>query len=317
MPKLRLRPISTAPRPEDPRLRPVVLVPDRWQDYSLVDSGHGRKLERFGEIVLIRPEPQAFWNPAAPDLWSAAAGEFLGAEAEEDGRWRFRGPRPEPWDMGYGDIRFRARCTAFRHLGFFPEQAVHWDFAANCIAARRAEGGRAPRVLNLFGYTGLASLIAARAGAEVTHVDASPRALAMARENQALSGVGSAPIRWILDDCLKYLAREARRGVIYDGIILDPPKHGRGPKGEIWRLDEGLSALLLACRAVLGERPLFVAATIYAVRTSFLALHQGLAEACSGLPGDIESGEMALAEESAGRLLPTAIFARFRGPAPV
>lgn len=313
MPKLKTRTAQAAIPVRDSRLSPLVLVPGGWEDFSLIDSGAGRKLERYGETLLIRPEPQAFWHPAAPDLWRDAAGEFLGAEAEEDVRWRFRDARPEPWEMGYGTIRFRARCTPFRHLGFFPEQAVHWDFAAARIAARRAEGGNSPKVLNLFGYTGIASLIAANAGAEVTHVDASPRAVAMARENQALSGLGSAPIRWIVDDCLKYLAREAKRGMRYDGIILDPPKHGRGPKGEIWRLDEGLSDLLLACRAVLGEQPLFVAATIYAVRASFLALHQALAGALSGLPGEVESGEMALAEQAGGRLLPTAIFARFRG----
>lgn len=303
-------------RPRDLRLSPLVLVPDRWQDYALIDSGDGRKLERFGAHLLIRPEPQAFWKPATPRLWDTATGEFLGAEAEEEGRWRFRNARPEPFDLRYGDIRFRARCTPFRHLGFFPEQAVHWDFAAGCIAARLACGGAAPKILNLFGYTGIASLVAARAGAEVTHVDASPRAITMARENQALSGLEAAPIRWIVDDCLKYLAREARRGVRYDGIILDPPKHGRGPRGEIWRLDEGLPTLLQACRAVMAERPLFVAATIYAVRASFLALHQGLSDAFSGLPGHVESGEMALPEQAGGRLLPTAIFARFTGSSP-
>lgn len=303
---------NLAPR-LDPRLDSRILIADGWRDYALLDSGNGHKLEQFGPHILIRPEPFAWWRPEGGDgLWQRAMGEFVGGDGEEEGRWHFARSRPEAWPMQYHDISFWGRCTPFRHLGFFPEQSVHWDFARQAIEARCQKGGSA-NILNLFAYTGLASLICAKAGGKVTHVDASAKAIQFAKENQILSGLQTAPIRWIVDDVMKFLAREIRRGNRYDGVILDPPKYGRGPKGEIWKLEDDLSALLGACSDLLSDQPLFIAATIYAVRASFLSLHQALDGALNGLhKGHTQSGEMALREKSADRLLPTAIFARWR-----
>jgi 23S rRNA (cytosine1962-C5)-methyltransferase len=284
------------------------LIAEGWRDYALIDSGDRWKLERIGAYTLARPEPQALWRPRRPmETWNEDA-RFSPAADEDDeqGRWRFRRPIPEAWPIAFGDLKLHARCTPVRHLGFFPEQSVHWTWAA----ARLAAGAN---VLNLFGYTGAASLSAARADARVTHIDASKKAIAQARENQALCDLSDAPIRWIADDALAFVRREARRGARYDGVILDPPKHGRGPKGEIWRLEDDLVALLEALPAILapaGERPTFVIATLYAVRLSYLALARALAAALAGLDGAIETGEMALPEDGGG-LLPTAIYARW------
>lgn len=288
---------------------PKILIADGWKDYALLDSGEGWKLERVGPYRFARPEPQALWRAQSnPDNWQVDARFSPAAdEAEEMGRWRTTRPIPESWPIKYRDIAFHARCTPFRHLGFFPEQAVHWNWANEHIRP-------GAQVLNLFGYTGVASLMAAKAGAQVTHVDASKKAIGFARQNQDLAGMQDAPIRWIADDALAFVKREARRGRKYDGIILDPPKHGRGPNGEIWRLDEQLLDLLSSLRPILadeGERPTFVIATLYALRLSHLALTRTLADALDGLGGEIEAGEMALREEISGRLLPTALFARW------
>jgi 23S rRNA (cytosine1962-C5)-methyltransferase len=288
---------------------PLVLVADDWTDYALLDSGDGRKLERYGKIVVDRPEPQAFWPKklSAKD-WQAHAAFAGTEESEESGRWRHDAPIPEFWPMRWENVRFHAKLSAFRHLGVFPEHSVHWRWSIEQI-----KGVREPRVLNLFGYTGLASLALAEAGAAVTHVDASKKSIAWARENQAESGLEQAPIRWICDDALAFVQREIRRGKTYHGIILDPPKRGRGPNGEIFELSEQLPELLTACARLLDKDATFLIATIYAVRASFLALHQGLdaAMAEAGAPqGVIESGEMALQDQT-GRLLPTAIFARW------
>ncbi len=291
-----------------PVSEPKILVADGWTDYALLDSGDGWKLERVGPYRFARPEPQALWRAQAPpDQWKVDA-RFSPAsdEAEEMGRWRMERPIPENWPVAYGALRFHARCTPFRHLGFFPEQSVHWTWAAD----RLSPGAQ---VLNLFGYTGVASLAAAAAGAAVTHVDASKKAIAFARQNQELAGLADKPIRWIVDDALAFVKREARRGKRYDGIILDPPKFGRGPNGETWKLEEHLAALLEALPNILVEpnqRPTFVIATLYALRLSHVALARTLAAALEGLGGAVEAGEMALAEDG-GRLLPTALFARW------
>jgi 23S rRNA (cytosine1962-C5)-methyltransferase len=284
------------------------LVADGWRDYALLDSGDGWKLERFGDFHFARPEPQALWrSDKAVGLWRFDA-KFSPAadEAEEMGRWRLERELPEHWPVGFDDLRFYARCTPFRHLGFFPEQSVHWRW----MRERLAPGAH---LLNLFGYTGVASLAAAAAGANVTHVDASKKAIAFARQNQALAGLVDKPIRWIVDDALAFVKREARRGKLYDGIIFDPPRYGRGPNGEIWRLEEQLWTLCAALRDILppAPKPAFVIATLYALRLSHLALSRTLEAAFDGLGGSIEGGEMALQEEATGRLLPTALFTRW------
>ncbi|HLA86748.1 MAG TPA: class I SAM-dependent methyltransferase, partial [Anaerolineales bacterium] len=212
-----------------------------------------------------------------------------------------------PLLKGEGQLRFWAMTTPGRHLGVFPEVASHWDFMSNSI--RKAD--RQPNILNLFGYTGLATLAAATAGAQVTHVDASKKSVSWARENQELSGLSDKPIRWIVEDAVKYVQREAKRGVKYDGIILDPPKFGRGPKGEVWEVYKSLPNLLDLCHACLSDNPLFVIVTVYAVRASAIHVAQVLDEMMKIYNGEIDSGELVTRETSANRLLSQAVYARW------
>ncbi|KAF0117462.1 MAG: 23S rRNA (cytosine1962-C5)-methyltransferase [Hyphomonadaceae bacterium] len=285
-----------------------ILIADEWQDYELLDSGEGHKLERFGDFLFMRPDSQAYWKPANPiSEWRSDA-TFSGRDGEELGRWGFHSSVPQQWPMKWNGLDFYARCTPFRHLGFFPEQSVHWSWCQNLIAKSK----RQPKILNLFGYTGLASLVCAKAGAHVTHVDASKKAIAYARENQEIAGLNDLPIRWIVDDAMKFIEREHRRGNKYDGIILDPPKHGRGPNGEVFKLEEDLTELVAACANLLSKDALFMVLTVYAVRLSFVAI-KNIAEDClSDREGTIEAGEMALSQAKSGRLLPTAIYARWK-----
>jgi 23S rRNA (cytosine1962-C5)-methyltransferase len=283
------------------------LVAEPWADYGLVDSGGGRKLERYGRYRFIRPEPQAMWAPASAD-W-AADGEFVpGSDEEGGGRWRFDRPVPkEGWDLGWEEVRFRAQATPFRHLAFFPDMAPQWAW----MRERLAPGAEA---LNLFGYTGVGTLAMAARGARLTHVDASKKSVEAGKANAALSGMADRPIRWMVDDAAKFAAREVRRGRRYEGIILDPPKFGRGPAGEVWRLEEGLPGLIADCRALLDSDSRFLVLTVYAVRMSALAIGELLGQALGDLGGTIECGDMAVREEARGLLLPTAIFARWSRP---
>jgi 23S rRNA (cytosine1962-C5)-methyltransferase len=297
----------------EPPLPPTLLLADDWADYALLDSGDGQKLERYGPVTVVRPDAQALWpRRLGPADWAKADAEFSGAEGEEMGRWRFTRRVPESWPMAWNGIGFRARCTPFRHLGVFPEHSVHWRWAQGLIGPRAAKGA-GPEVLNLFGYTGMASLACAAAGAKVTHLDASKKAIGYGRENQSAAGLENAPIRWICDDALDFAEREARRGRRYDGIILDPPKHGRGPDGQVFKLEEGLGPLLASCAGLLSDKPLFLIATVYAVRLSYLALSQSLDAALAPRAGVMEAGDMAIPEGDGARALPTAIFARWRG----
>jgi 23S rRNA (cytosine1962-C5)-methyltransferase len=280
-----------------------------WADYELLDTGDGAKLERFGRYTFVRPEPQAIWRRAQPERdWRAAHGTFTSKSPDDDsGGWALRAPVEPRWEMKYGPLSFWAQATAFRHMGVFPEQAAHWDWAADLI--RRA--GRPTRVLNLFGYTGLFSLATAAAGAAVTHVDASKRVIGWGRDNQTLSQLNDRPIRWLLDDAVKFVRREVRRGSKYDGLMIDPPKFGRGPEGEVWKLDESLPDLLHQCRLLLSERPLFVILSCYAIRASALSLYNGLTEMVAGLGGLTACGET-VGVDGGGRGLSLALFARWR-----
>ena len=285
---------------------PRLMIGQGWSDFGLVDSGHGRKLERYRRYRFIRPEPQALWTPRQAD-W-AADGEFVpGSDEDGGGRWMFDRPVPrEGWDLTRGEVRFTASCTPFRHLGFFPDMAPVWDWMGD-----RLEGKADASTLNLFGYTGVGTLSLSAFG-PVTHVDASKKSVAQARANAALSGMAERPVRWIVDDAAKFAAREVRRGRRYDGIILDPPKFGRGPDGEVWRLEENLPGLIADCRHLLDAESRFLFLTVYAVRMSSLAIAGLLAEALADLPGTIEHGDLAIREDGDdGRLLPTAIFARW------
>lgn len=280
-----------------------------WQDYALLDSGDGLKLERYGKYILKRPEPEAIWQPALPEkTWSSAQALFKPSNEENGGHWETQKPVDDRWPMGYQSLRFWVQLSASRHLGVFPEQAGQWDW----LSAQIQKASRRPiQVLNLFGYTGLATLAAAAAGAQVTHVDASRKVITWARENQELSGLADRPIRWIVDDALKFIQREARRGSRYDGLILDPPKFGRGPKGEVWEFYKLLPELLSACRQVLSPQPRFVVLTAYAVKASALTLYYAVNEIMQKFSGRTEAGEVVLQEESASRMLSMAIFARW------
>ena len=279
------------------------LIAEPWADYGLIDSGHGRKLERYGRFRFIRPEPQAMWAPAAAD-WRADAEFVPGSDEEGGGRWRFEGQVPrEGWPLRWEEVRFTASCTPFRHLGFFPDMAPVWSWMREM---------QAKSALNLFGYTGVGTLALSAVDAEMVHVDASKKSVEAARANAALSGMADRPVRWIVDDAAKFVAREVRRGRRYDGIILDPPKYGRGPEGEVWKLEEGLAPLIADCRRLLDRESRFLFLTVYAVRMSALAIGELVAQAFADLPGRVEMGELAVREEARGLLLPTAIWARWR-----
>lgn len=286
--------------------QPLVMECAGWDSYRLLDSGAGRKWESFGPHSFIRPEPQALWQPRR-DNWQAA-GEFIpGSDEDGGGRWQLTARLPDDgWPLAWNEVRFTARPTPFRHLQFFPDMAPVWDWMR-----ARLDGMDAAETLNLFGYTGLGTLALSQAG-RVTHVDASKKSVAQARENAALSGMADRPIRWLTDDAAKFTAREVRRGRRYDGIILDPPKFGRGPEGEVWRLEEHLPGLVADCAKLLDADSRFLFLTVYAVRMSSLAIAGLLEEALAHLPGRIEHGDLAVREEGqGGRLLPTAIFARW------
>jgi 23S rRNA (cytosine1962-C5)-methyltransferase len=292
----------------------TLLEAQNWRDYELLDSGDGLKLERFGKYVFARPEAQAMWSRALPQRdWDAAHAVFQPTAEESGGHWEWKKQVSEKWEMSYplstkNELRFSVMTTPGRHLGVFPEVAAHWDFMADTIQKAK----RPVKVLNLFGYTGLATLAAAAAGAQVTHVDASKKSVNWARENQILSGLGEKPIRWIVEDAVKYMQREEKRGVKYDGVILDPPKFGRGPKGEVWEIYKSLPNLFEVCRACLSDNPLFVVATLYAVRASAVHVAQALDEMMKKHAGKIDSGELVTREKSANRLLSQAVYARWR-----
>ena len=283
------------------------LIAEPWDDWGLIDCGNGRKLERYGPITVSRPEPQAMWQPAEED-WDPDATFVPGSDEEGGGRWVQHRPVPGQWALARGPAQFDASLTPFRHLGFFPDMAPQWDW----MRAKVVEGrGTGCEVLNLFGYTGVGTLLLSEAGARMVHVDASKKSVEQGKANAKLSGVADNPIRWMVDDAGKFTAREVRRGRRYDGILLDPPKFGRGPNGEVWRLEEGLAPLLADCRKLLDAESRFVVLTVYAVRMSALAIGELLNQALADLGGSIEMGEMAVREERRGLLLPTAIFARW------
>jgi 23S rRNA (cytosine1962-C5)-methyltransferase len=288
------------------------LSPD-WTDYELLDTGSGCKLERFGAITLIRPEPQAVWLPSlSKESWSAAHGRFVPLPRSKHGEWKSAQPIPQRWRMRREKLAFWVSPTPSGHVGVFPDQASHWDWLASLIASAATP----PKVLSLFGYTGLATLACAAAGAHVTHVDASRKAIKWARENQILSQLEARSIRWLVDDAPSFVAREIRRGRVYDGLILDPPRFGRGPKGELWKLEESLPALLRQCRKLLSRSPLFVLLNTYTTvltrgqtTTQAAELHSYLQEMLRDYRAAVTSGELILSDP-AGRQVSNSVFAR-------
>ncbi|MHC1741361.1 MAG: class I SAM-dependent methyltransferase [Anaerolineaceae bacterium] len=285
-----------------------LLAAQNWTDYSLIDSGDGFKLEQFGPYRLIRPEPEAVWQTVSPaSEWSKADATYKPSPEENGGHWEYAHKLPDRWKMSYKGLNFWVQTSSSRHLGVFPEQSCQWDWADRVITESKTK----PKVLNLFGYTGIASLAAARSGAAVTHLDASRKVVNWANENQNLSNLETLPIRWIIDDALKFVQREARRGSKYQGIILDPPKFGRGPKGEVWEFYKLIPNLLKSCQQILDPDPLFVQLTAYAVKASAATLFYAIDEIMHAFKGNTTCGEIGLREKSANRFLSTAIFARW------
>ncbi|MEX2052371.1 MAG: class I SAM-dependent methyltransferase [Candidatus Paceibacterota bacterium] len=283
--------------------------------YELLDTGEGEKLERFGPHTFVRPYEEAFWKKTLPKKdWENISGKFWSSKGGAKAGWKMHaeGEALRKWEMSYKGIKFLASPTPFRHLGFFPEQAPCWDIIEakikQAIASKQKEnsasGQGKPKFLNLFGYTGVASLFALRAGAEVTHLDASKQILKWAKENQDNAGLAGLPMRVIEDDVMKFLEREEKRGNKYDAIIMDPPKFGRGPKGEIWKLEENLPKLLAQARKVLSAKPLFIILTSYATDSSSLSTGYALEEMMRDFEGDVESGELCALEKSNGRTIP-------------
>lgn len=279
------------------------LVLTSSDEYELLDSGDGKKLERFGTYILIRPEKQALWKISSPNLWNKANTEYVRTN-EKFGDWIHKKDIPSEWVFTAGhNIKLKIKLTPFGHVGVFPELKDQWEFIGKTLQAKPNA-----KVLSLFSYTGAATFAAAEAGAQVTHVDASKPAISWAVENQKLSGLDARPIRWIVDDALKFVKREERRGNKYEGIIMDPPKFGRGPKGEVWQFERDFPELLDASRKILSHDPLFFLVTAYTVPISPITLGNMMADFMP--EGKLEYGEIAIEEFTSKRLLPTSIYSR-------
>ena len=314
-----------------------------WKDYELLDSGNGMRYERFGPYTTVRPDPQAIWQPKKLSEWHKADVQFI-RTVKDQGTWQLKRALPEKWKMTWKELSFWARLTSFKHTGVFPEQVLQWEFVQEKIKERMKQSSPRhseqseeshsknkskqsaekdpstslrsaqddnpkPSVLNLFAYTGIASLAAAQAGATVTHVDASKPSVTWARENQTISKLQNKPIRWILDDCLKFVEREIRRGNTYDGIIMDPPVYGHGPTGQIWKFNEHFPKLIHDASKLLSKTPLFLVVNAYAISASSLMLENVLRDY---LPkGTLEVGELCLEETLGKRLLSTGMYARW------
>jgi 23S rRNA (cytosine1962-C5)-methyltransferase len=275
-----------------------------WKEYKLIDSGNGKRLEQFGKYTLIRPDPQAIWKSKIEnEVWNKADAVFENSGSKEG--WTRNVDIPERWEVAYEGLTFWAKLTPFKHTGIFPEQAVQW----NWIKDKIEKSGGDINVLNLFGYTGISSLVCAKAGAKVTHIDSSKPAITWARDNQLLSGLGEKPIRWIPEDAIKFVEREEKRGNKYDAIIMDPPVYGHGPTGEVWDFNKHFPILLEQCKKILSDKPLFIVINAYAISSSALMLENMLKDL--DLKGTIEAGELAIKEENSDRLLSTGIFGRW------
>ena len=297
-----------------PVQRPSLIIADGWRDYQLLDCGEGMKQEKWGPHTLVRPDPQIIWprHGAAPGQpWEQWDG-FYHRSGEGGGRWDFKKPLPEHWEIRYDSLglRFKIRPTSVKHTGLFPEQAVNWEWFSARIKAAKASG-RETSVLNLFGYTGAATCAAAAAGASVCHVDASEGMVKWCRENVALSGLGDLPVRTIVDDCLKFVRRELRRGKRYDAIIMDPPTYGRGATGEMWKLEDNLWELLKECGLLLSESPLFFLINAYTARLSPTVVANLLSELLGSGTGLITAGEVGLPIKRDGKILPCGIYGRW------
>ncbi|MCR4612240.1 MAG: class I SAM-dependent methyltransferase [Lachnospiraceae bacterium] len=312
-------------------------VADNWKDYEVIDTSKGEKLERWGEYRLVRPDPQVIWNtPKDNNKWRKKNGHYHRSK-KGGGEWEFFN-LPEEWQISYPlftsdsareflenenaaspiakELTFNLKPFSFKHTGLFPEQAVNWDWMSRLILKYRFNNpDEQPKILNLFAYTGGATLAAAASGAHVTHVDASKGMVNWAKENAVSSGLKDAPIRWLVDDCVKFVEREIRRGNIYDAIIMDPPSYGRGPKGEIWKIEESVYPLILKCAEILSDRPLFFLINSYTTGLQSAVLTYMLSTALSNRPGKCVASEIGLLVSENGLILPCGASGRFEGTA--
>lgn len=278
---------------------------DKWKDYELIDCSDGERLERWGNYILIRPDPQVIWkNKKKSSLWGKAHGVYR-RSSSGGGSWTKK-QTPDEWNISYGDLKFVIRPTGFKHTGLFPEQAANWDWFTQLIR----NSNREIKVLNLFAYTGGATVAAAAAGAAVCHVDASKGMTQQAKENARLSGLENAKIRYIVDDCMKFIERENRRGNRYDAIIMDPPSYGRGPSGEVWRLEENITSLIQSSARLLSDKPLFFLLNSYTTGLSASTMGYLLSLELSKLGGIVEAQELGLPVTESGGLMPCGSAAR-------
>jgi 23S rRNA (cytosine1962-C5)-methyltransferase len=289
----------------------MILTTKGTTDYELLDSGEGAKLERYGSVVFSRPDPEALWKQHLPKAtWDKADAIFIRNGAKNE--WKLKPSVPAKWNIAFGGFMFAIKPTSFKHTGLFPEQLANWEWMKEVIDEKKSEYKEPVRVLNLFGYTGGASLACASAGAEVCHVDGSKSAVAWAKENAELSGLADKPIRWIIDDVIVFLKREVKRGNKYHGILMDPPAFGHGPKDELWKIEEHFIELMDLCKAVLSDDPLFVLINGYTAGYSAIAYQNCLSDIVKGRQGTIEIGELGIEESKTSRILPCGIFARWQ-----
>jgi 23S rRNA (cytosine1962-C5)-methyltransferase len=294
-------------------MNPKIIITEPNSDYELIDSGDGEKLERFGEVVLRRPDPQALWNKTDEAIWKNANGYFI--REGREGRWNFIKDTPERWTINFSDLNFNIRPSSFKHTGIFPEQAPNWEWTSKLIKNLKSKiknDNKEVTVLNLFGYTGGASIACAQAGAKVCHVDASKSSISLAKENAEISKISESSIRWILDDAKAFVAKEIRRGNKYDGIIMDPPAFGRGPEGDVWQIEDDFVKFVEECKKLLSDTPLFFLVNGYASGYSQLAYYYSVKDLVEKYGGEVESGELTIRETKGDRLLPCGIFARWQ-----
>lgn len=285
----------------------LILTLTPQHDYELLDSGEGEKLERFGNIVMARPDPQALWLKAHPSAWKQAQTRYV-RTGPKSGEWRNTRRLPPSWIMNVGGLKLNIRLSAFKHTGVFPEQEPNWQWLEQVIRG----SARELNVLNLFGYTGGATLVCARAGAQVTHVDSSKTAITWANQNAASSGLDEKPIRWMLEDAYEFVKKEVRRGKTYDGIIMDPPSFGHGTRGEVWKIEKQFTDLIDNCNKLLSKHPLFYLVNGYAAGYSSITYANNIMPLLQRFGGNLEHGELTLEEKYGKRLLPAGIFARWR-----
>ncbi len=284
-------------------------VSDKWTDFEIVDCTEGEKLERWGEVLLARPDPQVLWNNPKGNVWKKADARYTRSQSG-GGSWDKPEMLKKQWQISYGELKFHIRPTGFKHTGLFPEQAVNWDYMADCIR----DAKKPVKILNLFAYTGGATLACAAAGANVCHVDASKGMVAWARDNAALSGLAERPIRWIVDDCVKFIEREIRRGNTYDGIIMDPPSYGRGPGGEVWKLEDQVYNLAELCSKLLREDSLFLLLNSYTTGLSASVMEYLLGVTIAKEHGgEVSSSEIGLPVKESGYILPCGSTAIWKG----